>query len=76
MVDLDFSEIDLAIAAESWEYLQDMAPALAAAVAKSVKRGASPKQIRRHVMMQTQRPALALRCEQAANFIAKDGDER
>jgi hypothetical protein len=63
---LDFPDLDAAIAAESWQWLQENAPAYADALPAEIKRGHSPADIRQRVMRQTQRPALALRLEQAA----------
>ena len=63
-------EIDAAIAEESWEWLQENVPGMAVGVAAEVKRGSKPEEIRRHVMIETQRAALALRCKQAAEYLA------
>lgn len=65
-------EIDAAICLESWEWLQDANPQLAAGIASEVKRGTAPEAIRRHVMIQTQREALALRCKQAAEHLVNE----
>jgi hypothetical protein len=64
--------IDDAIDAESWEWLQDNAPELATAVYKEVQAGANPDEIQRHIMRRTQRPALALRCEQSARHLVSE----
>ena len=74
MILLDMPAIDAAINEESWSWLQDFVPIMAQAVAEEVKRNASPEQIRRHVMKQTQgqRPALAARCGQAAAYLASE----
>ena len=53
----------------SWEWLNDNHPELAEALELEVARGASPAAIRRYVMSRTQRLELALRCEQAANYL-------
>ena len=66
-------EIDAAIAEESWEWLRDVYPTIAAGVESEVKRGTEPDEIRRHVMIQTQRSALALRCKQAAAYLSQNG---
>jgi hypothetical protein len=67
-------EIDAAIAQESWEWLLDNVPGLADGVAQEVRRGARPDEIRRHVMVQTQRAALALRCKQAAEHLVREDE--
>lgn len=59
-----------ALDAESWEYLQDNWPTLAAALRDEIKAGASPGDIRRFVMTYSGRPALAARMEQAAAHLA------
>ena len=71
MILRDMPAIDAAINEESWTWLQDYVPIMAQAVADEVKRNATPEQIRRHVMTQTQgqRPALAARCGQAAAYL-------
>lgn len=76
MIADDLPEITAAIDAESWDWLQDNAPALASAVAAAVKRGRSPEQIRRHVLREVgaHRLALAVRCEQAARHLAQAND--
>ena len=74
MILRDMPAIDAAINEESWGWLQDYVPIMAQAVAEEVERNASPEQIRRHVMKQTQgqRPALAARCGQAAAHLASE----
>lgn len=62
----EMPEIDRAIWAQSWSYMEENYPALAAALKAEVARGTEPTAIKRHIWLQTQRPALALRCEQAA----------
>lgn len=61
---VDMPEIDKALDAESWEWLQDEEPLLATAVAAEVKAGRTPEQIRRHVLRKAggHRYALAARC--------------
>lgn len=44
---VDYPDLDAAIDAESWQWLQDAAPAYADAVAAEVKRGHEPGDIRR-----------------------------
>jgi hypothetical protein len=68
-------EIDAAIAEESWEWLRDVHPDIAAGVESEVKRGTKPDDIRRHVIQKTMgmRPALAVRCGQAAEYLSGNG---
>ena len=67
-----YPDLDAAIDAESWQWLKDAAPAYADAVAAEVKRGHAPGDIRQRFMRLTQRPALALRLEQAARHLARE----
>lgn len=67
----DFPELAHALNEESWLWLSDQAPMLAAALEKEVKRGGKPENIRRFVMRHTQRDALARRIEQAAEYLKK-----
>lgn len=65
-------EIDSAINADSWEWLQaDNAP-LANAVKAEVKRGTKPKRIRQYLLgkIGIHRAALAYRVEQAAAHLS------
>lgn len=57
----------------SWEWLSDNYPRLAEAIKTEAERGATPDQVRRYVMQQTQRLELALRCEQAARWLMATG---
>lgn len=68
---IDYPDLDAAIDAESWAWLLDNAPAYADAVAAEVRRGHKPADIRQRFMRQTQRPALALRLEQAARHLER-----
>lgn len=70
MITKQFPALDRAINEESYDWLWDNVPALAAAVVDEVRRGAKPSEIRRYVMQRTQRDALAARCEQAAAWAA------
>ena len=69
---IDYPALDAAIDAESWQWLQEAAPIYADAVAAEVKRGHKPGDIRQRFMRQTQRPALALRLEQAARHLQRE----
>ena len=75
MIIHELPAIDAAIDEESWEWLQDALPALAMALATEVRRGVGAEEIRRHVMQRTQRPALAMRCSQAAQHLASNGNQ-
>ena len=68
---IDYPDLDAAIDAESWQWLQDAAPGYADAIAAEVRRGHAPGDIRQRFMRLTQRPALALRLEQAARHLRR-----
>ena len=72
---IDFPDLDAAIDAESWQWLQDAAPGYADAIAAEVRRGHAPGDIRQRFMRLTQRPALALRLEQAARHLRRQRQE-
>jgi hypothetical protein len=72
MIIKELPTIDSAINEESWHWLQDCLPALAAAVASEVARGASADEIRRHVFRRTHRHALAMRCSQAVEYLIRN----
>lgn len=72
---IDFPSLDAAIDAESWQWLQEAAPVYADAVAAEVKRGHKPGDIRQRAMRLTQRPALALRLEQAARHLQREATQ-
>ena len=59
----------------SYQWLGDTHPRLAAAIELEVRSGASPADVRRYVMRQTQRVELAMRCEQAARWVMVEGEE-
>ena len=67
----DCPDLDAAIDAEAWQWLQEAAPVYADAVALEVKRGHAPGDIRQRFMRLTQRHALALRLEQAARHLRR-----
>ena len=69
---IDFPDLDAAIDAEAWQWLQETAPVYADAITAEVKRGHAPGDIRQRFMRLTQRPALALRLEQAARHLARE----
>lgn len=68
----DYPDLDRAIDEESWLWLQDNAPGYADAVTAEVNRGHKPADIRQRFMRLTQRPALALRLEQAARHLERE----
>jgi hypothetical protein len=72
---IDYPDLDAAIDAESWQWLQDAAPGYADAIAAEVRRGHAPGDIRQRFMRLTQRPALALRLEQAARHLQRQRQE-
>ena len=75
MKTIDFPDLDAAIDAEAWQWLQETAPVYADAVTAEVKRGHAPADIRQRFMRLTQRPALALRLEQAARHVQRQRQE-
>jgi len=66
----DLTAIGSALDEISWYWIGDNYPRLADALRHEIDHGAQPEQVRRYVMQQTQRAELALRCEQAARFLA------
>lgn len=56
---------------ESYEWLYTNRPTLADELEGAVKSGHSPNEIRRHIMRETQRNELSLRCLQAARHIQR-----
>jgi hypothetical protein len=72
---IDFPDLDAAIDAEAWQWLQETAPVYADAITAEVKRGHEPGDIRQRFMRLTQRPALALRLEQAARHLRRQRQE-
>lgn len=69
MIMLAMVDLERAVNEESWEYLRDNLPGLAAALEVEVKRGATADDIRRWAMRYTRREGLALRLQQAAGFL-------
>lgn len=69
-----FATLDSVLEEESYEYLLDNFPPLAAAVQKAVAAGVSAEDIRRRVMQKlgTHREALAQRCELAARHLERN----
>ncbi len=61
--------LDKALDAISYDWLMSQHPQLAEAIEAEVNRGATPDQIKRAVMLRTQRVELALRCQQAARYL-------
>jgi len=69
--DKSLSAIDRALDQLSYTWLSDNHPPLVEAIEVEVDRGATPRQIRSHVLRRTERRELALRCEQAARWLAE-----
>lgn len=67
----ELPHLDAAIDHQSFQWLRDESTELLAAIEKEITGGVTPDQIKRHIMQRTQRPAIALRCEQAARHIAR-----
>jgi hypothetical protein len=63
--------LQAALDQESYQFLVDNYPDLAEAVEVEVGNGARPEEVGRFVARLTQRPALALRVEQAARFVSR-----
>lgn len=61
--------LQAAIDEESYQFLSENYPELADAVTVEIAQGALPEEIGRFAARLTQRPALALRLEQAARFV-------
>lgn len=61
--------LQMALDAESYEYLAGNAPTILNAVEREVIGGRTPKQIKLFVLRQTGRAEIALRCEQAARHV-------
>lgn len=66
-----FPTLEEAINEESYNWVSENYPALAKALEEEVKAGGKPEDIRRFIVAQTQREALALRLEQAAKHLKK-----
>ncbi len=70
----ELTYIGAALDEESWAWLGDNLPRLAEAVEREMELGADPLSVRRYVMGRTQRQELALRCEQAARYLAGNSE--
>ena len=69
-----FKALDGALDEIGYQWLEETHPELAAAVEQEVGRGAGAATIKRRVLARTGRLELALRCEQAARYIAANGE--
>ena len=69
-----FEALDAALEAVSWEWMEQTHPAIAEALIFEVGRGGQPGDLKLHVLAATGRPELALRVEQAARFLAAQGE--
>jgi hypothetical protein len=75
MILVEMVELERAVNEESWEWLWDTYPALAAALQVEVRRGRTAEEVRRWALRYTGRPALALRLEQAAGHLGVTSGE-
>ena len=66
---INMEPLSAAFNRQSWEWLQDEAPDIAAALVQVMARGASPEDVRRFTMHYTGRAAMAARVEQAAAHL-------
>ena len=69
MIVREMPHLAAAINEESWQWLQENTPMLADALEREIEGGATAEEIRQVAMRMTQRPALALRLRQAANYL-------
>lgn len=69
-----FAELDAVLESESWEWLSDNSPALAASVQAAVAKNIAAADIRRRVVekLGIHREALAQRCELAAKHLERN----
>ncbi len=74
MANVAMPDLDKALAARAWEWLQDEEPQIAEALAAEVKAGRTPEQIRRHILRQagSHRFALAVSCELSAGHLIRE----
>lgn len=68
-----FNDLSTALDEESWDWLNENAPAIANAVQTAITRKATPTDVRRFVVSRTGRAELAARCEQAARHLVSRG---
>ena len=66
---INMEPLSAAFNRQSWEWLQDEAPDIAAALVQVMARGAAPEDVRRFTMRYTGRVAMAARVEQAAAHL-------
>lgn len=68
-----FADLDAVLYAESYDWLADNAPLVAAEVERLVALNATPEQIRSRVLQKIgqHRVEFATRCENAARFLAR-----
>ncbi len=64
-------ELDLAIQADDWQYIEVQNPILADAIQSRVNKGDTPKEIFRYVLHKVgpAREQIALRCLHAAEYL-------
>lgn len=70
-----FDELGTELDRESYIWLSDNHPSIAAAVEASVTRGATPEAVRRFVLerLGPERNGLAIRCQSAARHLGQTG---
>ncbi len=66
---INMEPLSAAFNRQSWEWLQDEAPDIAAALVQVMARGASPEDVRRFTVRYTGREKMAARVEQAAAHL-------
>lgn len=71
----DLSALSAVLDRRSYEWIGDEDPELLEVIEQATAAGATPRDIRRHVIAYTERPAIAARCEQAARHVARGAGE-
>lgn len=69
MIHRDMPELAQALNRQSYEWLFEELPDLAHALELTIKHGVTADEVRHFVMRHTQRPALAMRLQQAAEYL-------
>lgn len=69
----DLSGVSEVLDLRSYEWLGDEDPELLREIEAATLAGARPSEIRRHVLAETSRRAIALRCQQAARHVQRAG---
>lgn len=66
-----YDELDQGLDEEAWLRLSEQSPKIAQGLQKAVRHGATPDEVRRHVLDTMRDPDLAAACEQAARWLAR-----